>query len=361
MQTILKHCTAVLSRMIFIGFGVQIVLGILWMCNAFAGFTKPGEGIVCVGGMLLVGAAVLFMKRSICKESALWTDVFTVLSVITFPFVMQCFVNADIRVPLTAALLFGMGGVCRMLRNKKGIKVICMVLSFWLIAGGLIVGADTFRQGWTPVSTRLTERIVWSNLYNSYEKLPKKIRGKLKYYKMVEGTYEATGIRELVVPFLEKKLGEQETREVLRSFCAVAWEHEKKSIIKEVIWDAAGYTVSPLVVPLQLSGRAYDSYSGTNYRELLQPAPELGKFYADYSCWWFAVALVGAAMVYVLRLLKEKRKPAMRQWIIVALTGLGMIICFTLDGAGRMDYKNTLFVLCIWLIWMAGGVQDEKG
>ncbi len=363
MQTILKHGTAVLSRVIFIGFSVQIVLGILWMCNAFAGFTGPGEGIVCVGAMLLVGAAVWFMKRSVREDGSRWTDVFAVLSVLTFPFVMQSLVKPDIRILMTVALLVGMGIVCRLLRNlgKQGrLKAACMVCAFWMAATGLVAGTDVILNGWTPVSIRLTERIAWTTLYKSYSRLPQEIWDTINFFKLGDASIEVVGIREVLVPHLVEDLGEEQAEEVLCAFRQVAWEYEKRQIVKEIVWDMAGYTVSPLVVPLQLGGRAYESYTGRNYGELLRPAPELGKLYTTYSCWWFGVALAGAAVFYIFRAVQKGKRPKLSLWGVVALTGAGLVTLYVLDGAGRMDYKNTLFVLCTWLIWMTGGVQNEK-
>lgn len=367
MQTILKHCTAILSRIIFIGFSIQIVLGILWMCNAFTGFDGPGEGIVCVGAVILISAAVWFMKGSVCEKGPLCSCLFTVLAVVTFPFVMQCLVKPDVRVLTTAVLLFGLGGICRMrdtgtsAEGHRCLKKVCVVVCFWLIAGGLVVGTDTLRNGWTPIATRATERIAWSTLYDDYSRLSEETRGKFSYLRMIEGSYEATGMREIFVPHLVKKLGEEEAQKVLGELRQVAWADCKGQIVKEIIWDTAGYAVSPVVVQLQLAGRAYDSYTGVNYRELLQPNPQLGKLYTDYSCWWFAVAIVCGLLITVMRRNGGQGKAAWSKWIVIVLTGLWMVLGFVMDGAGRMDYKNTLLVLCIWLIWIAGGVQDEKG
>lgn len=364
MQAILKHCTAVLSSFIFIGFSIQIVLGILWMCNAFAGFSGPGEGIVCVGVSLLFGASVWFAKSSICGQEKRWKDVFVVLCVLSFPFVMQCLVKPDLRLVVTSGVLLIVGGVCRLLdrmrkSEKKGKQLGVVVGSFILVVM-FMAGMDVVQNGWTPVSTRLTERVVWTTLYDTYVNSPKKVRSQVKYARMVEATYEANGMRDGLIPYLEDRIGDENTDEVLAELRSKAWSMNKKQIVKEIFWDVAGYGISPVVAHLQLAGRAYDSYTGMNYRELLLPAPKLGKFYMDYSCWWFGIALVAAGLSYIMRFLSEKKCPMIRQWIFLSFICAGMVLCYALDGAGRMDYKNTLLVLCIWLLWMAGGVQDAK-
>ncbi len=364
MQAILKHCKAVLGRFIFIGFSVQIVLGILWMCNAFVGLEWPGEGIVCVGAILLMGVSVWFAKNSICGQEKRWKDVFVVLCVLSFPFVMQCLVKPDLRLLMTSALLFVVGGTFRLLdrlrRSGKKSKQLGTVLGSFILVVLLVVGTDVVQNGWTPVSTRLTERLVWTTLYDTYVAVPKKVRSQVKYARMVTATYEANGMRDGLIPFTEEYLGEEQAKEVFAEFRSMAWSMNKKQIIKEVFWDVAGYGVSPVVAHLQLTGRAYDSYTGMNYRELLLPAPKLGKFYTDYSCWWFGVALVVAGAAYIMRFWAERKRPAVSHWIFISVTCAGMVLYHALDGAGRMDYKNTLLVLCIWLLWIAGGVRDAK-
>lgn len=380
MQAILKHCTAVLGRFIFIGFSVQIVLGILWMCNAFAGFNGPGEGIVCVGAVLLFGGVVWFAKGGLCQNSKRWKDLFAVLAVLTFPFVMQCMVKPDVRLLVAAVLLFYLGYLGRCFdrwKEGKGKEKIVLFMGLVLMTGGLTVGTDVLQNGWTPISTRLTERMVWTTLYDTYAGLPQELRESVDYHKMVESTYEATGMREQFVPSLIEELGEEQAAEMLGQFRVTAWQLNKKQILKEIFWDAAGYSVSPVVVELQLAGRAYDSYTGMNYRELLLPAPKLGKLYTDYSCWWFGIALVAVAFAHVLRFWgekalnekkaligkkasMEKKRYVLGKWLVAATVCMGMVAYYALDGAGRMDYKNTLLVLCIWLLWMAGGVRDAK-
>lgn len=364
MQAILKHCMAVLGRFIFIGFSVQIVLGILWMCNAFAGFNGPGEGIVCVGASILFGASVWFAKRGIFKEEKRWKDVFVLLSVLSFPFVMQSLVRPDVRLIMTSLILVLVGGACRLLdklcRSGKKAKQLGTVLASFVLVVLLMAGTDTVQNGWTPVSARLTERVVWTTLYDTYVAVPKKIRSQVKYARMVNATYEATGMRDGLIPFTEEYLGEESAGEVFAALRSKAWSMNKKQIVKEICWDVAGYSVSPVVAHMQLAGRAYDSYTGMNYRELLLPAPKLGKIYMDYSCWWFGIGLVSAGLIYVMRFWADKKRPVVGRWVFLSFVCAGMVICYALDGAGRMDYKNTLFVLCIWLLWMAGGVQDAK-
>lgn len=433
-----EYCAAVLGRVIFIGFGVQIVLGILWMCNAFARLDSLGEGIVCVCQIAALGAAVCFFAGAVRGRA------FAVLSVLTFPMVTQCLVQPDMRVFASALLLVETGCVLRVMEQReRGLfwyAGLCAWLAAALLRGeylfigavpmvflllydcvhavrsrrerrenapkgldgirresgqngqmlrsllyrllllcavaGLAAGIGSFYQKREKLLTHMTSRVAWTTLYNTYADLPDETKKLIKYRDMVESTYEATGIETVLRPSLEKQLGEREAEAVLRALIRTVWQKNKGQILKETVWDMAGYLAAPAVLPLQLRGRAYESYSGSNYLQILKPAPRLGRFYMDYGCKWFmAVSLLGLWTVLALgaarclsggRILRDGS--FWRKAGLLSVTALGMSAGYTLSGAGRMDYKNTLFVLCVWVLWAAsagargvmGGKPDEK-
>lgn len=362
----------ILSRVIFIGFGIQIVLGILWMGNAFARFANPGEGVVCVVYMVLTGAVIGFVKRSIWGKWELWKESFVILSVLTFPFFCQTLMNPDYQLGIVVAVLFCTGVVLRLIKMLHGFRKIMAVLVYWTVIAGIIVGADAFVHGWTPLTVRFTERVVWTTLYKSYDKLSEDSWSAIDYSDVSNSSYETRGMRNILFPALMEDVGEEKTDSVLAELRNLSWEYEKDQIVKEVIWDITGYTVSPIVLQLQLGGRAYESCSGINYRELLLPNARVGKLYSDYSCWWFAVALILGLLICAEGILKKQIKICGCELWVVAVAMGGMVLWYTMDGAGNMDYKNTLFVLCIWLLVMsgsamkavseeqAGGIQNEK-
>lgn len=398
-QTILTHCTAVIRKVTFIGFGVQIILGILWMCNAFAGLHSPGKGIVCVGEIVSFSAAVYFVLGSVRKLER-WKSCFVILSVITFPMIMQCLVTVDTRVPAAALLLAEVGCILRelcpgeqerrwwfpalgagcwlaagLLRGeylwigmipmlfyillerdvaRQGIIFVWRRVLLTLAVAGLIVGIGSFYRSPADAMTVLADRVAWTSLYTSYNELPQEYRWKIKYHELIECSYEATGVEEVLVPFLMEKRGEETTRLFLKELIAVAWRDNRNKIVKEIVWDFAGYTLPELIVPMQLKGRAYESYTGINYRQILQTAPRLGKIYMDFGCWWFVAALVLRMAVWVF----AERDVRWRNLFLIGLTALFCALWYTMIGAGKMDYKNTLFVICVWIIWMASTMSE---
>lgn len=386
--------------LIFIGFGVQIILGILWMCNALAGFESTGKGIVCVGQIVLLSAALyLFLQSTGFNRPGVIC--FTILSVLTFPMVMQCLMTADVRV-LTAALLitetgcvlwqFSSGGSVKG-RVSLTLAVVCwsaagliraeflwigMIpmlfymfsekeddrqkrLHVWrrilltLATAGLIAGIGSLYRVPFDFTATLADRVAWTTLYLDYEKLSQEYKEHIDYWALVDSTYESTGVKEILLPSLAEHVGEEEARAVLKELSAIAWRDHRGRVIKEIAWDMAGYSAPALVVPLQLQGRAYDSYTGINYTQILQAAPRLGRYYMDYGCWWFAAALVLRAIVW----LTKERAVEGRKFLLIGTTAVFGAFYYTMSGAGKMDYKNTLFVSCIWYVWLASAIPQN--
>lgn len=116
---VLRHVSNVIKGMIFIGFTVQIALGLVWMCCNFGqvqdfgwrnlGRTEPGGAIYALYGFLgrippllylaQLGFALFAGQRFLCKAGKfrvnsrgravflLWGS----LALLTFPFAMQCY------------------------------------------------------------------------------------------------------------------------------------------------------------------------------------------------------------------------------------------------------------------------------
>ena len=140
------------------------------------------------------------------------------------------------------------------------------------------------------------------------------------------------------------------------------WSRHKGEIIHDVIADAGAYTLAPIVLQRQLSGKFYDSYSGSNYDAMRQHTPFLTKYYLDYGCWWFTAALLmvllrKAAAVCGSLFGKKRESVGMKKsvWAVAfmcLLTSLCMVLGYTMRGAGMMDYKKTITVGLLWMAWM---------
>ena len=133
-----------------------------------------------------------------------------------------------------------------------------------------------------------------------------------------------------------------------------AWVWHKNAILKEMAWDVLGYSAAPAVLQMLLQGRGYDSYSNRNYDFFLEYTPGLSKAYMDYGSWWFVAMLLLAAALRMIRLFDSGRPDKKKRAIFVlccVLTTGSMVLWYTMQGAGMMDYKNTVVVLQLWMAW----------
>ncbi|MBR1854661.1 MAG: hypothetical protein IJ794_16205 [Lachnospiraceae bacterium] len=337
-----KSCAAVIGRVIFIGFCVQIALGILWMCNAFAGLQGFGEGIVCVGQMVLLGGGIFLV---LCGDAAQReTDrtrmLFSVAVALSFPMVLQSLMKPDPRVLVTFFLLLGLR-FCKMVAHPDRILLVVSVV----LAVGMIAGTASERD----LLALSGSRFVWTTLYQDYDELTDEEQDKMDYTVMVESTYEATDVETILIPDMRSVMEEHEVRAIVRHLIGIAWREHKRQIIKEILWDEAGHLCPALVVPLQLEHRAYDSRTGLNYRQFLQPAPMIGRYAMRYGCFWFVVAFILRGILWLLGGCPIGDK---RVLIYAVLTVAGLSCWYTFSTAGRMDYKNVVYILCVWLLWM---------
>lgn len=406
MDRLAGHISAVLGRVIFIGFSVQIALGLLWMRSAFA-FLELKEGFVCAGQLLAACGAGWFFLRCAGVEKG-WRRIWGSMAMVTFPMNMQCHMAVGTWSVLSSLLLSELACVVLALRKEDKKTLWQAVLGLWLAAGliqwkylwigaapalflwarqafcpgrkkkawiwlaliaavgGMIAGVGSLYQERTKPEACLASRMAWTTLDKAYDIWPQEWRDKIDYWTVSMASYEAGGIKKVLLPYLEETVGEEEAGHFLVKISQIAWERDPFRIMKEIAWDALGYLAPPTVLPLQLQGRAYDSYSGINYRQILMAAPRLGKGYMDYGCWWF---MAGIGLCILLMAFRP-RKISWRCLWLVCLTAAVSIGCDVMSGAGQMDYRNSVCIMCLWIAGMiqiagrsaepSGGDLDEK-
>jgi len=345
MLVVKKNCAAVVGRVILIGFCIQIVLGILWMYNAFAEMSSFSEGIVCVTQMLVLGGVLWYGM----PDNLFGRKLFRVLIVESFPMVLQTLMKPDPRVWIAIFFLLGLG-VCR--RRGAAATMVGVVC----IGAGIGIGYAAASE--TDLLTLAAGRMAWTTLYLDYQTLPEEDRQKIDYSAMEESAYEARGIETILVPEQLKRGTEEELEEVLRILIRTAWKNHKGRIVKEIVWDGAGYLMPPFIMTLQLEHRAYDSYTGLNYRHFLQPDPVIGNYAMRYGNAWFAAAFLLRCLLFIL---SGKRFAAEYLIWYIPLTAGTVVVWYTFSTAGCMDYRNSIYILCLWLLWMTEGAGCEGG
>lgn len=255
---------------------------------------------------------------------------------------------------------------------KQHKKTILYHMILWMSFLGMILGVQSLTQmdgyyGRThqSLNAMLASRCVWSYVHVDYDYWPEDVRAQITKEEVLPLENYADNMERILGRKLEETLGVERTEEVFGFIAKHAWTYHKGTILHGAAWDAVGYTFSPPVIQRQFEGKAYDSYTGRNYDIMRMNTPRLTACYLNYSCWWFVVGFALTAVAQVVVLLKKKRS----FWTVgkvVALLGWvctvsGMVFYYTIRGAAMMDYKKTIAVILLWLLWMLVTNRKESG
>lgn len=258
------------------------------------------------------------------------------------------------------ALLFGYRTVRGWKNHKKSIlHSLLLVMAF----AGMIVGLHSLTQvegyyGRTcqSLNLHLAGRCVWRYVHVDYEYWPEDAKGLFTPELARSADLYADNVERVVGRTLEDALGVERAKEVLGEIAKHAWTYHRQNIVHDAAWDAVGYTFPPLVVQRQFEGKANDSYSAHNYDMMRMQSPVLTEAVFHYGCWWFVPGLVVAGVLQVLQMFWEKKGFWNGEKVIILLgwmlTVVAVVLYYTLQGAGMMDYKKSIVVILLWLTWM---------
>ena len=419
MKKAVGYLITLLKGILFIGFSIQIIFGLVWMCFNFMQVQAFGEpegtlyplllrvfgGVPQVLYLLQLGLAWFCtgeLLKPIVRSRTIWQNWY-VLVLLTLPFSMQCHL-ALLPYSFVCSLLFLEVSFCRNAMTAKqgiscvdiakgsacwlilalllpeykwlgGIPMVLVVLfrvpalakklrrmaySFLIIAafGGMIVGLDRLpgaaeEQG-KSFWFLLAHRICWPTVWNDASVWPEELKTATEPI-LWETTYNSGNMERLFKPALENAVGVEQAENYYRLMTNVAWQLHSSVIIRQMGGDVLVYVLPQVILPLQLEGIGYDSFSGRNYEIMLGKHFRLTKYYVNYSCWWFIVAFGTALFLAVLRMaLGEKvtRRRVPGFLIICALSAGAITMYYIMRGAGISDYKCTLAVSAAWTVWM---------
>ncbi len=456
MQRAATHILAVVSRVIFIGLSIQILMGVFWMFGSFTGvlqfgesdfyvevsktllcdeytgilypvlllFARAAEGLLSIPffGVMYVlqlgfaGYAAHRFFQSIHKTGRFW-DVWSSMVMLTVPMAMQCHMailphsltssciflelsfvfeavrQGQLKAPqllktaafwLMAALLmpeylylgavpvifFLLYSAVRLWKREK----ISIVYNFILVCAfaGLILGACSLSQVegsygkmHKSIPSALVCRMAWTCLGETYAYWPEDIKTCMDGEKITACITYADNMARVFGPTVELSVGKERAEELYREVAEAAWQVYCQRVKREILLDAAAYTVSPAALQLQLMGRAYESYSARNYEIMREKLPRLTKYYVNFNSWFFVAGLILTAagqVIYMFLAFSRKNKITMRSISCVfccLFLGAGLVGWYTMQGAGIMDYKNGVPVTLLWTAWMI--LMTEKG
>lgn len=352
MRRAAKEIESILKGILMIGFSVQAVLGLWWMCANFNGIQYFGEpkGMLYPILYRMTGEIPQIMYvlqlafgylggwrclvRILPGKLAWWGS----LVLLTFPLAMQChlavlpysFVSSLFLLELTfarealeeapAGSLAKAGGcwlfltfllpeylylggvpiifallllIPRYWKNRRCLPGILLIPAAFL---GMILGMGSLsgqenclnRQS---ISQAFFSRAVWPTIWNDHYAWPEEIREKVED-RIWNVSFSEDHVERILHPLLEESFDREQIIEFYNQAALYSWRVHGTLIVRQIIWDGLGYGVTPLILPRQLEGRGYDTHSGRNYENMRNRHPLLTRWYVEYGCWWFGMMLI---------------------------------------------------------------------
>lgn len=375
---------AIIKRILLIGFTIQMLLGIAWMCCNFLQVQDLGKiyfsdkGVLPEGEysslyhylFLLLGsvpqlmyllqlsiafaAGYYFLGLLVGRRYAVWGS----LALITFPFAMQCHLAVLPYSLMGSVALLLFAFLWRLSKGEKLLAVLGVVLC--AILAPVLAGwpeAAGRKEAGHSFEAMMASRIAWPTLWNDFDRWPEGLRD-ITGEVVWEATYYP-GNMNLLYEAVEGGTDPATAKEYYKEMAEIAWTYHAPMVIRQMGWDALGYMATPVIFRLQLQGESYDSYTGGNYEAMRGNSPVLARYYVEYGAWWFAC---GMALTLVLAML-HIRKGENVNWkgllLILAASGIWVGVV-TLRGAGMMDYKYTIAVNELWLAWSVLEMYKDK-
>lgn len=426
MKKTVGYLSTLLKGILFIGFSIQIIFGLVWMCFNFMQVQAFGEpegylyplllrffgGVPQILYLLQLGLAG-FSAGALLKpvvRKGVFRLGWCVLALLTLPFSMQCHLallpysfvcsllflevsscrsamadRQDIScvglakgaacwlilflllpeykwlggIPLALTVLFRVPELVKKLRRMA--YCLLIIAAFWgvIVGSGRLSGIPEERgeSFWFSLACR----IAWPTVWHDADGWPEELKT-VTAPVLWETTYNSGNMERLLRPAIENAVGVEQAEVYYRQMAALAWRIHSSAIIRQMGGDALVYVLPQVILPLQLEGRGYDSFSGRNYEIMLGRHFRLTKYYVNYSCWWFVVAFWAVLFLAVLRIaagekLIERKVPGFL--IMCALSAGAVTVYYIMHGAGMSDYKCTLAVSTVWTVWMLYCMRQE--
>ncbi len=366
----------VLKGMLFIGFSIQIVLGVCWIWGNFGQVQDFGvpESALYRGILWLLGgnpmilyslqlltaffAGFLFLQKlwPAGMVFALWRG----LVLLTFPFALQCHLALQPYSLMGSAFLLLLLALLQIGRRRIVGQVLA-ALGCAAIFVGLSGAVDSDRRQCAGYSIEgaLASRFAWPTLWNDFDRYEAALQIVPKSV-VWEASLSPDNMK-LFQENLESQVGVEAARNYYQQMAKIGWQYHRSMIIRQIGWDVLGYVVTPVIFPLQMAGEAYDSYSGRNYEIMRENTPILTRDYVDYGCWWFLWMLLISFCLALCKGISQsgpkdpaKGKKLWRELVLpigicCVLSGL-LVLLLTMRGAGKMDYRETIAVNQLWLV-----------
>ena len=253
-----------------------------------------------------------------------------------------------------------------MLRNRK-VRLKGCVLALCLAiaaAGGYGLHRVESSNGEGSWRWALVKRVCWPTLWVDFDRMPEEIQEAVRDVIWISAHYP-NHMDLYFKPAVDEAMAREDTEAALKQMAVQSWRVHYPMIVRQIGWDVLGYSVTPLVLPQQLAGQAYDSCSGRNYEIMRNRMPVLTKYYVYLACWWYGMSLGIALIAVVMSMIAEPRKrkeAAVYRFPVSAVlfSAAVTVLFFTMQGAGVMDYKYTVWVNQLWILFGIAAVSKKE-
>lgn len=410
--------TGIAGRVLIIGCSVQIVLGMGWMgANLLEKqLFSPGAGqlsslLCCLIYLLQLAAAFGASYRLL--QSVLGSDrrrnIWGSFVMLTFPMAMQCHLALLPDSLVGSLLLLQLSLVAEAFSGEqKGEKenrgmlrlagcALCWLLASFLLPEYLFLGAipvlamlfgkgaqklsvsravllilavfgislagNSLLSAWNPGRALISPaqafvgRFAWSSSLRTMEQWPDEIRENIPHMTLAAFPYYTSNVESSLAEPLIEALGEERAEQLMWQVAKIGLTYNARGIVQDCVWDALSYFFAPTALWAHLSQiLVRESFSTRNYEIMRSAHPVLTKVYAEYTSWWFTVGLVIAAVTGILN--GRGKKPAKTAGAgVVVFLSCAVVAWYTLQGAGVMDYKKTIFIGALWMLWLVAAAD----
>lgn len=372
----------VLRSVLFLGFGVQIALGVIWICcnffhvqafaeeesflyGIFLACTLRQPQVIYLLQLLAAFFSAYFLLYTLGVEKK-GHRIFGALSLMTFPMALQCHL-ALLPYSLAGSILFlAWAFIIRFWKagRKMWSCLLCIMISLCMTFGVGMLNEKLAGAEQESFSYHIFHRTTWPFILQDFVLWPEELQDVLAD-NMREISFNPGGMERTMQPLMEEAFTDEEADALYMAVAKDTWSRRKSVILTHVRWDVIGYSATPLVLKTQLEGGNYDSYSGRNVEIMRNEAPNVTKWVIAYICAWFPMGVLLGGALTLLRWTRERQFPWKKELGGIAMVGISAIalVCFyTMQGAGIMDYKKTFAVSSIWLVWalLAMEKREEK-
>lgn len=257
-------------------------------------------------------------------------------------------------------------------KNKKLLmySVFTAVVIFLALTmiSGLIQKPGNRERMENTLAACMVSRFAWPWYLEHYSIFPEEIREIMSIEEIRQVSWYADEVVDVMGPMIEEAVGIEKAQDLYWQMAAIGWKNHTKQIIKEILEDAVSYTIAPVMLQRSLEGKGNTSYSGRNYEIMKEHTPGFTAFYVRYGNWWFAVGILLEIGIFFWWFIKSWKNWKMwknksirnKKVILLTVTSVAMVGFYTMTGAGKMDYKDTLFITILWFLGMICSVENIK-